>query len=167
MMVKVMLTISLLFTITVHAEAQKVTPYNIINALSAQLKTTYPVADSLYPVRTIDFELKGWEYLGAAEKNELRKSLRTTKGFKLNPDSLKNYKLIPSKPIFQAFLHPDSLNLRSITREPFYLVSNPVFFNNHTKAAIFLSLVRGFAYCVILERKNNVWSVVKYIYGWM
>jgi hypothetical protein len=143
-------------------------PYEIIRTLEKQMNVKYPIVDSLYPFAVEKFNGKDWSILTNKEKRKLKRTVKSEKGIKLNKDSLPDRILIPSLPIFAAFTNFDSTGSKLIEQyQPFYMLSNPVFFANSTKAIIALSLIKGFGYTYVFEKRNNDWVIIKSIYRWM
>ena len=144
-------------------------PYDIINALSNEINSKFPVLDSLYPSKKIDVKGEILDtFFTRKEKKEIREASTRATGFRLSNSILTNKKLIPAEPIFKAFINPDSANLKLIEEaKPFYMLSNPIFFHHQTKAIISLSLIKGFGSTFILEKREGKWIVIKQIYEWM
>ena len=149
--------------------AQKTSPYVIINSLSEQISPNYFILDSLVALKRINLTKKDFQFLTKEDKKEIKKSLRfSSNGFKLTKDSLIGKKLYSASIVFRSFLNNDSLDEKEIERiQPFYIISNPLFFEKETKVIIEVMLTQHLGYMYILEKKNDKWEVVKTIYEWM
>lgn len=165
---RTILIIALISSFSYTVCGQSGNPYEIIRALEKQMNSNYPIVDSLSPFLITSFTGKDWNSLTAREKRKLRRAVKEQMGIKLNQDSLPHRKLIPSFPVFEAFANLDSSGIRMIEQQqPFYMLSNPLFFAGNSKAIVDLSLIRGFGYTYILERRNNDWVIIESIYRWM
>lgn len=163
------LIIMILFALNSQVlSAQDSSPYSVIRALSSEMNSKFPILDSLYPVKSYDLSSKDYSYLSKKEKKEIKRVLKKQLGYSLREDSLQDRILIAASPIFHAFKDFDSTASILIEKtQPFFMISNPVFFARQRKAIINVSLIRGYGYTYILEKTGEEWKIVKSIYGWM
>jgi hypothetical protein len=143
-------------------------PYEIVRTLARQMEASYPIVDSLCPFSISTFHGKDWSFLKNKEKRNLKKAVKAGNGIRIHQDSLQNLRLISAHLIFEAFSNFDSTSLKVIEKnQPFYMLSNPLFFAKNSRAIVALTLIKGFGYTYIFEKRNHNWIVIKSIYRWM
>jgi hypothetical protein len=163
-----LLILSLLLALTMTGLSQSTSPYVIITTLGSQMDKKYPMLDSLFPLRKINLKEKEWDSLSKKDKRTIKREISTAQGYKLDSDSLQGYKLLAALPVFQGFSNFDSAASKRIEQnQPFYMISTPVFLDDSKKCIVLVSLIRGFGYSYILERKNYKRIILRSIYGWM
>ncbi len=162
-------SIFILLIVSLEIYAQHGDEYRVLRALHSEMNAKFPLLDSLYPIQTINLSGKGYEILKRKEKRKIRKQIGKQEGYKLVHDSLPEERvLIPALQIFQAFRNFDSTASLLIEKtQPFFMVSNPIFFSKSKKAIVIVSLIRGYGNTYILGKNGSEWKILKSIYGWM
>jgi hypothetical protein len=148
--------------------AQYSNPYDVINCMEEQINSKFYILDSLTALKKLNLKKSSFDFLKKKEKREIKQLLREATGFKLSPDSLTGKKLYSANAVFDSFEKYDSLKEKEIEKiQPFYIVSNPIFFNRNKKAVIFVILSRDAGCLYFLEKKASKWAVIKSILQWM
>lgn len=143
--------------------SQTYNPYPIINSLLSKENAQLPLLDSAYKMLSLNFKSKGWSFLSKTEKKELKKAIKRASGFRINQDSVGQYKLISSEKVFSILTHPDFGKDSNVTSQlpHSYQVTAPVFFDDGNKAVSHVHLIKGNSYYAVLEKKDEKWVVIK------
>jgi len=162
----VLAVVPLLYTCHV-SKAQKENPYGVLTAISQKFNLKYPVLDSLIPLHSSDMTNDNSSGLTKGEEREFGNAVRQARGFRLNSDSLREWKFLPALPILKVFETFDSFGSALVEKQkPFYVISNPIFLR-HGKAIVNVNLIGSYGYTYILEWKNGKWVILTEIYNWM
>lgn len=136
--------------------------------MQEQLNSKFYLLDSLTALKKLNFKKSDFDFLTKKEKKEIKFLLNQTNGFKLDKDSLSDRKIFPASTVFNSFEKYDSASEAIIKKiQPFYIISNPVFFSSNNKALILVILSKDAGCLYFLNRKLNTWEVFKTVYLWM
>ncbi|WP_315821506.1 hypothetical protein [Paraflavitalea speifideaquila] len=96
-----------------------------------------------------------------------QKKSHPTKGLTLDHSYFPEGRFISAARVYETIIKPDSVSRNFIlSNKPFYLISQPLLFNNSQNAIIDVDLLGRHGITYILEKKNNAWVIKTVIARW-
>jgi hypothetical protein len=147
-------------------KAQDVEARQVLQALQIEIDASLTFADSLPPLKFSKPNDKRIP-LTRKEFREIRRNSSQQKGLVLDDSYFPGARFISAARVFETIIKPDSAS-RNFFRynKPFYMIFQPILYNNSQNAIIDMDLFGRHGFTYILEKTNKTWVIKKVVARW-